>query len=167
MKSRSRSILALSVTAKGIGYAILDSDGLEHFGIKSFSSPRTIDSSMSQAVKTIDTLCKKYAVRRVVIRIPSKVATASVQRYLVEQVFLACKRRSILVSFANYGQSVRKIAGLLSVSNTHFFVALSERLPELQRYTNVQNRSQREYYLLLLSAVVIGLAFNRNITSFF
>jgi hypothetical protein len=162
MKSPEYAVLTVAITAKRFGYAIFEGVELVDFGIKSFSSPRTLNSSKEQAIDRIRNLCHRHSVRRIVFRIPSAAATSSLQRFLVQEVALACKHTRLSISFMDPANALREGAGRRGIGKSDISADVIKRFPELRRYAHFQNRSQREYYFVLVSAVLIGILQTRT-----
>jgi len=166
MRKPNTVILSISLSAKRIGYALFEGEVLLNFAIKSFSSPRTPDSTLRQAIGHLDKLRDQYPIGHLLIRLPRESATSPMQRYLVHNVALAFRKRGSSISFADHNEAFRQIAGSNEFLRSNIYMMLSRSFPELQRYTNSQNRSQREYSFVLLSAVAIGLASNSRVARY-
>jgi hypothetical protein len=149
MKKTSRTLLVVTPYTKRFGIAVFERKELLHFGVKTLPAPRTIDSVRLETARHLKDVISEFSPSVVVIKTQLK---EKGERH--REIELTVKEVSRSAGIPTQTRSVGSMKGR--------YLKIRTVYPELSRFDHFQNRSQREYYSPLLSAVAIGFEFHSH-----
>jgi RNase H-fold protein (predicted Holliday junction resolvase) len=157
MKKNKSCVLAVASFTKRVGFAVLNDTELIHFGVKTFTSPRTIESNAAQITVYLTRLIRRYRPDKIVVKEPGKLQmTSTIQTHLLQAVMKTVRESTTPVAVISYEYVKQLLASPSRPINRNAFNSLVGIYPELKRFETYRNRSQREYFASVLTAVAVG-----------
>lgn len=143
---------------KRIGYAVFEHEELIHFGVKSLSEHRN-SSTAGVAEAIVRDLDNRFSPAVIIInRLSGQQIKSFTQKKVILGLIHAARTRSIQILPRDFRVAKTVLCPRDCISNRTAFSKVAEMFPELLSYLNSRNRSHREYYGSLLTAVALGIA---------
>ncbi|MBA2335309.1 MAG: hypothetical protein H0V90_10280 [Blastocatellia bacterium] len=159
MKKALENLLVVTPFSKRFGIAVFRHGELLYFAVNSYRQPRTLDSIQADAMMKLKNLFDKFTPGLIILKsLTRHQAASNNHRHVVMTIKSIAKMYSVPVEEISFKDARCKLLTGQVPTYNRTFATLRDTFPELTRFTLFQNRSQREYYMPLLSAVAIGLA---------
>lgn len=157
MRTKQLTILAIASYSKGFGVAVFSNSNLLHFAVCKYYDRRfDVEEDLRHATELIDEFMPTIIL---VKALTARQLRAKRQIHILDGIKRVAGRMAI--SFTEVDLDNAKQALLKDRDSTlgALFTKVGGSFPEVSRMASFQNRSQREYYTPLLSAVAIGASF--------
>lgn len=159
MKKSAIKVIVITPFTKRFGIAVFSNSELLYFAVKTYKNPRTIESIKAEATQKLKNLIDEFKPELIIAKsLTRRQAVTNDHTLLVETIRCVAKLVSVPVDEVSFEEARRKLVFNNRPTKSRTFAVLQNIYPELTRFIHFQNRSQREYYTPLLSAVAIGLA---------
>lgn len=160
MKKTFTSLIVITPYTKRFGVAVFSGTELSYFGVKTLPTPRTLDSIRGATTRHLKNLIIEFSPTVVVIKtLTGSQMNSEKHRHLAETVKQVSESAGIPAQDRSFEIIKQKLAQSKYPTMEEAFTKLRKVYPELSKVGEFQNRSQREYYAPLLTAVAIGFAF--------
>src|SRR5262249_35997057 len=160
MKDSKERVLVVVPHNVRLGVAVFDVGELIHYGVKTIPLPRTVERIRLVTFRQVSDLLTAFDAHIALTKSLSlRQRGSSRQRAMRGAIRIAVARRKVPIKTI----SLSEIQSAFELPNYFakraIFAKARAVYPELAKYDRFQNRSQKEYYLPLLWAVAIGLAY--------
>ncbi len=150
--------LIIAPYSKRFGVSVFHGRELIYFAVITY--PPKLEDLLRFQRKTVKKLIRRFVPGKILLKNLTARQLASLrQRQITDCVRLIAGHAKIPVDDVSFEQAKRVLTKNGRTTNRMAFEQVEDRFPELAGIVLHQNRWQREYYTVLLSPIVMGLAF--------
>jgi hypothetical protein len=157
MNTPGTTILVVAPYTKRFGIAVFCDAELLYYGVKTLARPRTLESIRSEVITRLNRLIDEFSPELVVIKhLSQRQARSEKQKQVGIEIRRIARENGIASKHVQLDEVNKKLSTDGRPTMAQTFSTLLTVYPELARFSLIRNRSQREYYSAVISAVAVG-----------